>query len=84
MRIWIALARHWEREALPSFVVASVVPAFLTQRTSAPVGVRMVRRMYIVDAANDQAAIDLVAGWDSEPADTDYLAIPFNPKKASS
>jgi hypothetical protein len=46
--------------------------------------VRMVRRMYIVDAANDQAAIDLVAGWDSEPADTDYLAIPFNPKKASS
>jgi uncharacterized protein YfaP (DUF2135 family) len=43
----------------------------------------MLRRLYIADAANDQAAINLVASWDDEPADIDYLAIPFNPKKAS-
>jgi hypothetical protein len=42
-----------------------------------------IRQLYITDASNDQAAIDLVANWDDEPTGTDYLAIPFNPKKPS-
>ena len=68
---------------MPSFVVASL-SALLPIPPTGPAPVKVIRQMYIAEAANDQAAIDLVAGWDSEPAGTDYLAIPFNPKKASS
>jgi hypothetical protein len=68
---------------MPSFIVASIVPALLTERAPTPEGVRIIRQLYITDASNDQAAIDLVANWDDEPTGTDYLAIPFNPKKPS-
>jgi hypothetical protein len=67
---------------MASFVVAALAPILPLPPTDQP-PVKVIRQMYIADAASDQAAIDLVAGWDSEPAGTDYLAIPFNPKKPS-
>jgi hypothetical protein len=67
---------------MATFMVAALNPLTLP---APPPGVSMKfsRGFYVVDATNDQTAIDLVANWDSEPAGTDYLAIPFNPKKAS-
>lgn len=67
---------------MATFLVASL-NAVLPIPPSGPAPVKMIRQFYIAEAANDQAAVNLVAGWTGEPENVDYLAFPFNPKKAT-
>jgi hypothetical protein len=68
---------------MPSFLVAALNPLTLPDPPAGSTPVKFVTSLYIVDATNDQAAIDRIADWDSAPVNTDYLAIPFNPKRRS-
>jgi hypothetical protein len=67
---------------MATFLVAAVGP-LLPIPPSGAAPVKVIHQFFIADAANDQAAINLVASWDSFPADADYLAIPFNARRAT-
>ena len=70
---------------LPLYLVASyrpfapAIPPGHSTYTPVPAAIKVTNVICVIEAASAQAAVNLLAGWDRQPADVKYFAVEVDP-----